>query len=278
MSNRFSLGLLFVAVIVAACGPAGSTSPPAGPAQPSIVAYSPLFGGAAAVAAPLVIYDQQFLDTGHAGFLLTLTPGQSSPVEWALSSPTLALSQTQPFTFSIPGDPAPTAPPGGMFVSTINGAYGATTITATYGGGSRATISAVHFPSLSFGCYFRYAPAYAFDPDRSSLMRDRANWTSGDLYETAPAASLYVLDPCYQSALATGNAEIWHVPFGGTFVPASTLQDFAAVKASQWTNSGTTFAPAQGVLLLKTAEGRIVKALLPIGPLEVSDTAGAFSY
>jgi len=235
---------------------------------------------------PLVMYDEQFLNPATASYLLALqiSPAVQNPtIAWTSSNPAVASLQSQePGAGSLPGDPAPTAPPAEMFVQTGT-AYGAATITgsATAPVNAGATMTAYHYPSLALGCRFRYEPAFAFDPDRTALMQQQSNWTSADLYDTFPSNQLGPLDPCLNSPLASpANApEVWHAPYGGVLLPAVSLQAFTAVGVSQWQNAGTSFAPsASALLLLKTKEGRIVKVLLPTGPYEASSPGGPFPY
>jgi hypothetical protein len=234
---------------------------------------------------PLVLYDQQFLDFFESGYLLALgilPPPQSVDVTWASSNAdVIQLQQQAPFSVGVPDDPAPTAPPNAIYAKT-GPTYGTSTITAKATGSANvsASIISYHYPSLSFGCRFRYQPAFAFDPDRSDTMRDQANWTSADIYETAPANQLGQLDPCQGSPLAVADTtETWHVPYGGVLLPAVSLQDFASISASRWQNAGTSFPRVDpSLILFKTREGRIVKALLPIGPYEISAIGGAFPY
>ncbi len=279
--------LLLMAGTAAVAGCTGAAGSPPLP-RSAAIEYAAAFGSFSAPsvgAAPLVLYDQQFLDFGASSYILGVTfspAGSAGTVTWTSSnSAALPLEQQQPFTGSLPGDPAPTAPPNETFVQTGN-AYGTSTIAAKIAGTNiTAAITAYHYHSLSFGCDFRFEPAWAFDPDRFALMQDEANWSSGDLYDTAPANQLELLDPCYQSPLATapGTTELWHTPYGGVLLPSVSVQAFTSIAASQWRNAGTQFAPVDAALLLfKTHEGRIVKALLPIGPYEVSDLSGNFPY
>ena len=151
------------------------------------------------------------------------------PVSWQVSTNGVTLTAHNPDGASIPGVPIATAPPGGIFVYS-GGAYGLSRITATNGTVEIASLPAIHYPSLSFGCLFRFTPAFAFDPDRTGKMQSSSNWLSADLYDTFPANGLQALDPCYSSPLAeTAPSEIWHVPFGGTFLPVKSLQNFSSI-------------------------------------------------
>ena len=283
-----------VLILLGGCAHGVSGTPtPAGPFTATI-AYEGSFGWPGGPGAPLpqvqptplVMYDQQFFDPNASSFLLALltAPSSSAGVTWTSSNPSVAsLQTTEPFAGSLPGDPAPTAPPGDTFAQ-IGRTYGTSTITADAGSpvNKSVAILAYHYASLSFGCQFRFEPVFAFDPDRVSLMQQSSNWTSADLFDTFPSNELGPLDPCLNSPLATApsTSELWHVPYGGVILPMPSLQQFTAVTTAQWRNAGTQFPPPQqpAMLLLKTKEGRFVKLLMPIGPLEVSEPNGPFPF
>jgi hypothetical protein len=274
---------------VAACGgSSGNPTPPAFPAS-AMLAYVSAFAYGAQPSpgpTPLVLYDQQFLDPNEDAYLLQLdiapVPASVPHVAWTSSNPSVvSLANANPFVITV-GNGPPTAAPDETYVKG-GSAYGTSTVTAQPGSAGIPPLSvlAYHFPSLSFGCTFRLEPAFSFDPDRQTLMQNSANWTSADLYDTYPSNELGGLDPCVNSPLATapGTSEIVHVPYGGTLMPATSLQAFAAISATAWKDSGTTFRPTNPtVLVFKTEEGRIVKALLPIGPFEVSSSNDVFPY
>lgn len=275
---------------VAGCGGGAQTNPPMASHTTAIAYVSSWdFGASPKVGpTPLVLFDQQFVDPNASGYLLALSVGaplpQNTQVTWTSSNPAaLPLEQQQPFSANTPAFPAPTAPPNETYVQTGK-AYGTSTISATVGEPATlpSSITAYHYPSLSFGCRFRSEPVFAFDPDRVALMENSANWTSADLYDTFPSNDLGPLDPCLNTLLASapGTAEIWHVPYGGVLLPATTLQGFVRISASQWKNASTAFAAGNmpGFLLFKTKEGRIVKAFVPTGPYESSDLSGKFPY
>ena len=284
--KQLTIAILSVSLL-AACGGGAAPAPP--PPSSASIEYISSWAAPGSQPnqqdAPLILVDQQFLDPANGGYLLALSASPSLPksvsVTWTSSNPAVAPLETQqPFTPNLPDYPAPTAPPDDMYTQ-YGSAYGASVITASAGAPASvsATIMAIHYHSLSLGCGFRFEPAFAFDPDRATLMQNWANWTQADLYDTAPPNRLGMLDPCLNSPLATGTSELWHMPYGGVLLPATSLQDFAAVTAKRWTNAGTSFSPTSpAVALFKTEEGRIVKALLPVGPYEVSDTSGAFPY
>jgi hypothetical protein len=258
--------------------------------QSGVIGYVSSWGGPgtqtpAPGPTPLVLYDQQFLDPAESEYLLALvlTPRLPQPasVIWTSSNPAaLPLTHQCPNCSVSIGSPVPTAPPNETFVK-LGSIYGRSTITAraTTPVAVTASLTAYRYPSLSFGCRFRYYPAFAFDPDRTISPNEPQTWTTADVYETAPQDTLHVLDLCYNSPLAVGTTTLWHVPHGGVLLPAVSLAQFTKICASAWRNAGTVFTPKYGsVLLLKTKEGRVVKAMLPIGPYEVSNSAGAFTY
>jgi hypothetical protein len=291
--NRAAFFYVIMASLLAGCGGAGTSPAPLHSSGPSGAAgtISASIGYVSAYdtgvqptvqATPLVMYDGQFLDFMEDAYLLGLVaapPVTQQAVSWNSSnSAAVTLSTQYPFGSSAPNYAVPTAPPGQIYAQ-VGPAYGKSTIVASTQAAS-ASIVAYHYPSLSFGCRFRYRPAWAFDPDRTTSMQDSANWTSADLYDTFPAAQLQQLDPCLNSPLAAGGTtETWHMPYGGTVLPSVSLQAFTTVQASQWSNAGTTFSPSiPSLVLFKTKEGRIVKALLPIGPYEVSGLDGTFPF
>lgn len=280
--QAYALSLLGI-VMLQACG--GAAQSPALPTQSHSVSIAYGFEPQSTNSSqsPIVLWDQQWFDTIHASYYLvpvvtpTISPMPSD--SWLASNSAVQLSNQEPFTVSAPGAPAPTAAPGDTYIQT-GAAYGKSTITLNIGSpiNSTATIDTVHFGSLEFGCAFRYQPSFAFGSSAQPLQ-NASSFTSGDLYDTSPASGLQPLDPCYNSSLATGSEELWHVPYGGTITDGATVQQFLNATTSDWRNDGTTFqANSSGLLIFKTASGKIVKALLPIGPYEVSDSSGQFAY
>jgi hypothetical protein len=266
-----------LASALVACGGANNGSVAATPASPAysatIEAAEP--NAAASPANLIVLYDAQFIDPFHSAAVAIVSiqpqPPESPVVNWTASNSSIVVQQQEPNYAS----PAPTAPPLATFVG-IGSTYGAATVTARIGAPVNRGISipVYHYPSLSFGCRFRYAPAFDFDPAAN------ANGTDSDLYDTIGSDRLGPLDPCQYTpfAMTAGTPEVWHTPYGGVLVTGVSLSQFPSVQTSQWQNAATHFSPQSGILLFKTKGGRIVKAMVPIGPFEVSDDNGQFPY
>lgn len=223
----------------------------------------------------IVLYDQQFIDPFHNAEVAIVSvqpkPPQSTTIIWSSSDSSVVVQPQEPNFAS----PAPTAPPMGTWVA-AGSTPGSATVTAKIGAPVNQTLSipVFHYPSLSFGCRFRYAPAFDFDPGATP------NGTSSDLYATIGSDRTAPLDSCQNTVFVTaaGTPELWHTPYGGVLLAGVSLTQFPSIQASQWQNSDTQFTAQPGVLLFKTHSGRIVKAFLPIGPYEVSDVNGVFPY
>jgi hypothetical protein len=248
------------------------------PTAPLSIAYAHWGGGASTIsippvllsAKPAVVYPSQFV-APDTDALMLVSFSRDASTTWSVSGNAVVLSTAEPDTLSLGGQ-VPTAPPGAIFLKA--NASGTATVTAT-SGGQTASLQVNAYGSLSIGCGLRYAAAVNFDPDRAGTQATPI--TSSDLYATETASGGDPFDPC--PALGLGAAvRALHAPYGGTMIPVADLQAFAAITATQWKNDGTTFTPNGGALVYKTAEGRIVKAMLPVGPAEVSDQNGVFPF
>lgn len=267
--------VLFAVALVAGCAP---------PAQKNVywntytlrLESGPAPSGSFTPASTLVLYDGQFVqpftDVALVRASISPVPPSNTSITWTSSDPSVVVQQQEP-NFATP---APTAPPFSTFVTTGK-AYGKSTVLAAVGAPvvQTASVTVYHYPSLSFGCRFRYDPAVTFDPVQRPLDQ------TSDLYDTIGSDALGPMDPCLNSAFATapGTPEVWHTPYGGTLIHISSLADFTGIQASQWRSDATQFPAQDGsVLLFKTKGGLIVKALLPVGPFEVSGPDGAFAF
>ena len=222
----------------------------------------------------LILYAQQFLSPDSNQALLAVSPSpalSSTPaVTWSTDAPgVVSFSQSPLNCFGCPAAPA-----GQTYVTMSNSTLGVAHVTATVGSpvNASATITVWTYGSLALSCAFRYVPAMSFDPGST------ASGLSSDLYVTQAANAGYPLDPCDNSVFTTGVAAV-HFPYGGVLVPGS-WQTFPQVSASQWSDA-TQQAPLSAatgeILLFKTKRGRVVKALLPLGPYEVGSDS-AFPY
>lgn len=271
--------VFFAFCVLAACVPNAGSQPVDSPVQRNIaLLYSFVPGAASSSAQPLVLYDPQFLDTSHAAYYIFPQGVDSLQpiVSYSSSGSSITLQHTQPFSMALPGIPVPTAPPGGTFI-TVGNTYGEAVVSAkvTAPLNATATLTVVHYPSLSFGCRFRFNPAFSFDKGIATV-----NSTTSDLYDTEASDELSQLDPCWNTQFASpvGATEVWHTPYGGRFIATTSLEDFAGIHATDWQDTSQTFPPAAGVLIFKTRGGRVVKALLPLGPYEISGDDGSFPY
>lgn len=277
---RFRLCVPILLLVMCACAGAPAPSTPSVSNNDRLsVVYSVTGGPTDSSMFPLIVYDPQFLDRWHAfAYLEARARTQIAPLSWASDSDSIVLTAEEPFVIPVPGSPIPTAAPNSMYLQ-VGTTYGRSHVTVRSVYIPYAlSFEALHYPSLAFGCAFRFTPAFFFDPDRFVLGSDVRNWPSADLYATEPSTQLTPLDSCYGSPLSVGATTLWHMPFGGTIITGTTLQTFATISASQWRNDGTTFDPQPGsTVVFKTAEGRVVKALVPMGPYEVTDR-GDFVY
>ena len=265
----------FAVALVAGCAP---------PAQKNVywttyalkLESGPAPTGGFTPASTVVLYDEQFVmpftNVAIVRASIAPSPPSNTSITWTSSDPSVVVQQQEP-NFATP---APTAPPFATFVTTGK-VYGKSTVLAAVGAPvvGTASVTVYHYPSLSFGCRFRYDPATTFDSGQRPLDQ------TSDLYDTIGSDALGPLDPCLNSAFATapGTPEVWHTPYGGTLIRISSLADFTGIQASQWRSDATQFAAQDGsVLLFKTKGGLIVKALLPVGPYEVSNADGTFPY
>lgn len=272
---RFRI-LSLIAFALASCGGSSGGNPAMNAAQYTVTFQVATEPGAIATPAksPIVLYDQQFLDFTHNALVVVVaispSPNASPSMTWSSSTASVVVQPNEP---NYPS-PAPMAPPNGT-IAAIGASYGASTIRVDVGAPVNASMSiaAIHYPSLSFGCHFRYDPAFDFDPGAKAMQT-----ASDDLYATIGSDKLDPLNPCTALTTAPGTPEVWHTPYGGVLLPDVSTDAFPAVSASQWSNAGTQFAPQSGVLLFKTKGGLIVKARVPIGPYQVSTSDGRFPY
>lgn len=256
-------------LLLCACAPQGTPSSPSS-AQSYTVSITYPDGKPLQA---LVLYAVQFISPGSNQALLSVAispaPKATPAVVWSSDAPDIiSFSQTESNCTG-----CPTAPPGGTYVAMAT-SLGVAHVTANVGPlvNSSATITVWTYGSLAINCAWRYAPAASFDPGSS------ASGTSSDLYVTQAVNSGDTFDPCDNSVFTTGVSAI-HFPYGGVLVPGS-LDTFPQISASEWTNAmqqAPVNAVTGQVLLFKTKGGRIVKALLPLGPYEVG-SASAFPY
>lgn len=260
---RLRTPAIALALSVAGCASGGSsTGPPASSALSIDVNGQP--------AQQVTLMAQQFIAPGSFIATLTLSPTpEEQDVAWSAStSAVVKLGNTDPTYLS--GSPTP--PPGGTFVYLVGTSFGKSVVTATVGSRS-ATIPVYTYASLALRCQFRYQAAYSFDPGSGPTG------LTSDLYATEAVDSGDLLDPCSKTVFVTGVSAV-HFPYGGVVVPGN-FGTFSSIAASQWSNTATQLPESaidNGVLLFKTKAGRIVKAMLPLGPYEVSDANGTFPY
>ena len=263
--------IIFVSLLLAAfgvaCGGAPSTSgTPSAPLAITVNGRS---------AQNVILLPPTFLTFGSNIATLGTTGGAGLPVQWSVSSGSAAvLGNTNPSILS--GSPTP--PPNGTFVmiappvAQVMGT-GAIAVVARAGNES-ATIPVYVYGELDLGCGLRYQPYYSFESGTVTQA------TTSDLYVTEPPSSGDPFDPCAALGLATDTTTTIHFPYGGVLI-AGTTGTFPQVAASQWRNAQTQVAESAAtneILLFKTKSGAIVKAMLPVGPVELSGATGAFPY
>ncbi|MEO9171030.1 MAG: hypothetical protein ABI282_10935 [Candidatus Baltobacteraceae bacterium] len=264
MKNYACLALL---VALAACGSQSSATPSGKSYSASIVSN----GQTAPVSA--VLYSSQFIapftDTTTLTVGISPQPSTSPGVTWSAATPNIVtLSPADP------RQPGTTAPPGGTF-AIMTQKLGVSKVSAAIGPPVNQTLSinVYTYGSIVLRCQFRYQPAYSFDPGSSP------RGLSSDLFATEPAGGTDPFDPCTNTVFAIGPSAV-HFPYGGVIIPASATS-FLNVVASQWQNAAIQSSEAAllgATLLFKTQRGLIVKAVVPLGPFEVSDATGQFPY
>ncbi len=233
---------------------------------------------------PIVLYDAQILDPFRGTALLLATPRTDANVTWSASSSAVTTSYDEPHYASAPGVTIPTAPPNGIYISGGT-SYGSAVVSASADAGNdSAGVTVLHFASLAFGCRLRYYPAWNFSANGGAAV-GTSEALGADLYATIPSDPGYAgatLDRCSHTTLAVAGSagETWHAPGGGILVPTQTLREFVALEAARWRNDATSFPASSGpaTLVFKTKTGLIVKAMLPVGPYEISDRSGRFTY
>ncbi len=263
--------MLFVSILLCAFGVAcgGTASNPATPSAPLAITVD------GRPAQNVILLPATFLTFDSNIATLDTTGGPGLPVEWSVSSGSAAvLGNTNP-TF-VSGSPTP--PPNGTFVmiappvAQVMGT-GAVTVVA-HSGSESASIPVYVYGELDLGCGLRYQPYYSFESGSVTQA------TTSDLYVTEPPNSGDPFDPCAALGLATDTTTTYHFPYGGVLV-AGTMNAFPQITASQWRNAQTHVSQTDAlnaILLFKTKSGAIVKAMLPVGPVEVSGATGAFPY
>lgn len=199
-------------------------------------------------------------------------------VQWGIASGgrrIVTLSTRNPFTF--PGfAPTPTAGPNATFAFIAKPAnhvlpVGRAIIVAR-SADTTLSIPVYTYPSIALGCGLRYHPAFSFGPDQ------RVTGLDSDLYATE-ATPQGGMDPCAHSVFMSGVSAI-HFPYGGIVVSGG-VDAFPAVAASMWANAQTKIslkAASGQIVLFKTKSGSIVKAIVPVGPYEVTNGGGRFPY
>lgn len=253
-----TLALLGIVAATFACAPHGHH-------RRSEVASLAVIVNNKAPATMLMLQQEQFVSPFTDVALLSVSPDIPN-IEWSATGATVALSHEEP-KYSAP---APTAPPDAIFVQ-LKG-FGVSTVTArAKRSHQRAVLKVYTYPSVAFGCRFRYTP---------SIRAPRQNQTDmPDAYQTAGSDLMHELDSCQSPPFATapGSGIINHFPYGAAFADGD-LATFPSIRASRWRNDFTQTTQLSGLVLFKTADGRIVKALLPLGPYEETGANGVFPY
>lgn len=173
---------------------------------------------------------------------------------------------------------SPTPPPNGTFVMIAPPvapvmSTGMITVVARSDSES-ASIPVYVYGEIDLGCGLRYEAYYSFESGSVTQA------TASDLYVTEPPSSGGPFDPCPALGLATDSTTTFHFPYGGVLV-AGTINSFPQITASQWRDAQTQVPESDAlnqILLFKTRSGAIVKAMLPVGPVEASGANGAFPY
>lgn len=203
------------------------------------------------------------------------TPGS---VQWSVAPSgrhIVTLATRSPFTF--PGfGTTPSAGPNATFAfiaeQTNHELPVGRAIIVARSGSTTLSIPVYAYPSIALGCGLRYYPALSFGPNH------RLPGLDSDLYATE-ATSNGGMDPCAQSVFLSGVSAI-HFPYGGVAVSGN-IDTFPTVSASAWRNAQTQIslnAANNKIILFKTKYRSIVKAILPVGPYEVTNGGETFPY
>ncbi len=264
---RMLLLSILLSAFGVACGGGGSTS--ATPSTPLAITVN------GKPAANVILLPATFLSPNSDIATLGTSGGGSAPVQWSVSSGSAAvLGDTNPYY--VFGSPTP--PPNGTFVMIAPPvahvmSTGMVTVVARSGNES-ASIPVYVYEQVALGCGLRYQPYYSFESGSVTQA------TASDLYVTEPPTTGDPFDPCSTLGLATDTTTTFHFPYGGVLV-AGTMDSFPQITASQWHDAQTQITESDalaGIVLFKTRSGAIVKAILPVGPIEASGTNGVFPY
>jgi len=267
MTIRMLLVSLLLCAFGAACG--GATSTPAAPSPSLAITVN------GRPVQNVILLPSTFLTFGSDIATLGTTGGSGAPVQWSVTSGNAAvLGTTNPSYFS--GSPTP--PPNGTFVMIappVAQVMSTGMVTVVARSGNQSTSIPVYVDGeIDLGCGLRYQAYYSFES--GSVTQATAN----DLYVTEPLSSGDPFDPCPALGLATDSTTTFHFPYGGVLV-AGTINSFPQITASQWRVAQTQVPESDAlnqILLFKTRSGAIVKAMLPVGPVEASGANGAFPY
>ncbi len=264
--SRTLFASLLLLLLGVACG--GGGTPTTSPRTPLAITVN------GRPAAEVTLIPVTFLTMNSNIATLGVSGGPGGSVQWSVASGSSAvLGSTNPSYMM--GSPTP--PPNGIFVMmapVVNHILptGVTTIVAR-SGNATASIPVYSYGQLDLGCGLRYQPAYSFDPGSV------ANGSSSDLYITEPPTTGDPFDPCPALGLTSSTTTI-HFPYGGVLLSVA-ADTFPQITATQWSDAQTQ-APENdvfnAVLLFKTKGGATVKAMLPVGPVEVTGANGAFPY
>ncbi|GAC1389424.1 MAG: hypothetical protein NVSMB31_05390 [Vulcanimicrobiaceae bacterium] len=229
--------------------------------------------------------------------VLSPQPASTPSVTWSVTggsviiAPATASPSPMPTTTPIGQTPPPIFNSPELLSLATNAPPGPATVTVSIGPPVNAQFiqPVFTYPGLSTGCQFdtttpSLADSLNFD---SGLALTSGAGTASDLFTSLGSDQLHSADPCFGTpfADAPGAMENFHFPYYGTFISGS-LSNFPLVAASDFRPDFTT-NPAYflsnpafyGTYLFKTKGGNIVKAFLPIGPYEVTTSAGGqFPY
>lgn len=260
--------MLVILAAIIACG-AIATAHPRG---------TPFITVNGAAATHILLTPGTFLSPNGNIVKVSVVGAPPGSVQWSVAPGgrrIVTLARRSPFTF--PGfAPTPTAGPNATFAfiaeQTNHVLPVGRAIIVARSGNTTLSIPAYAYPSLAIGCGLRYYPALSFSPDH------RLPGLDSDLYATE-ATSNGGMDPCAKSVFLSGVSAI-HFPYGGVAVSGN-IDTFPSVSASAWRNAQTQIslnAANNKIILFKTKSGSIVKAILPVGPYEVTNGGGTFPY
>lgn len=212
-------------------------------------------------------------------------PQSTPPITWNITGTSAQIAPATPTPIPLPtttpiGETPPPIYYSPEVVAMSTSSPGPSSLSVVIGPPVNITLTRPVFtyPSLVLGCQFAnsspaVAASYAFDPGAAP------SGLSSDLFDTLGSDQLHYFDPCFGTPFTDmpGALDHFNFPYYGTQVSGG-ISDFPAVNAGFWRNDFVVNPAFAATYIFKTKGGRFVKAVLPIGPYQVSAADGTFPY